>query len=105
TKPMGRLLAIDYGSKRVGIAVTDPLQLIASPLDTVHSKDIISYLKNYSEKEQVDSFIVGMPKNLNNEDTNATSLVKQFVKLLHKNFPNKVVHLVDERFTSKMALQ
>lgn len=102
---MGRLLAIDYGSKRVGIAVTDPLQLIASPLDTVHSKDIISFLKNYNEKEQVDSFIVGMPKNLNNEDTNATSLVKQFVKLLQKNFPEKLVHLVDERFTSKMALQ
>lgn len=102
---MGRLLAIDYGSKRVGIAVTDPLRLIASPLDTVHSKDIISYIKTYSEKEPVDSFIVGMPKNLNNEDTNATSLVKQFVKLLQKNFPHKSIHLVDERFTSKMALQ
>lgn len=102
---MGRLLAIDYGSKRVGIAVTDPLQLIASPLDTVHSKDIITFLKSYIEKEQVDSFIVGMPKNLNNEDTNATGLVKQFVKLLQKNFPEKLVHLVDERFTSKMALQ
>lgn len=102
---MGRLLAIDYGSKRVGIAVTDPLQLIASPLDTIHSKDIISFLKRYNEKEQVDSFIVGMPKNLNNEDTNATSLVKQFVKLLQKNFPEKLIHLVDERFTSKMALQ
>ena len=102
---MSRLLAIDYGTKRVGLAVTDPLQIIASPLDTVHSKDVIAFLKAYNLREQVEAFIVGMPKNLNNEDTNATSLVKQFVKLLKKNFPEMPVHLIDERFTSKMALQ
>ncbi len=102
---MSRLLAIDYGTKRVGIAVTDPLQIIASPLDTVHSKDVIAFLKDYNLREQVEAFIVGMPKNLNNEDTNATNLVKQFVKLLRKNFPEMPIHLEDERFTSKMALQ
>lgn len=102
---MGRLLAIDYGTKRVGLAVTDPLQIIASPLNTIHSKDVIAFLKDYHAKEQVEAFIVGMPKNLNNQDTNATSLVRQFVKLLEKNFPEMPIHLIDERFTSKMALQ
>lgn len=102
---MGRLLAIDYGTKRVGLAVTDPLQMIASPLDTVHSKDVIAYLKAYDAKEKVDAFIIGMPKNLNNQDTNATIHVRQFVVLMKKNFPEKPIHLVDERFTSKMALQ
>jgi len=67
---MGRVLAIDYGSKRVGMAVTDPLRIIASPLDTVHSKDVIDYLKSYFSKEDVELLVVGMPKNLNNEDTN-----------------------------------
>lgn len=102
---MGRLVAIDYGTKRVGLATTDPLKIIASPLDTIHSKDVISYLKAYDNKEVIEAFVVGMPKNLNNQDTNATQFVRQFVKLLEKNFPDKVVHLIDERFTSKMALQ
>src|SRR5690606_8782445 len=102
---MSRLLAIDYGTKRVGLAVTDPLKMIASPLDTIHSKDVIAYLKNYHLKENIEAFIVGMPKNLNNQDTNATGLLRQFVKLLEKNFPGMPIHLVDERFTSKMALQ
>ena len=100
---MGRLLAIDYGSKRVGIAVTDPLQLICSPLDTFHSKDVIDFLKSYHESEGIEAFIVGMPKNLDNSDTNATPLVKHFVNLLKKRFPDIPVHLHDERFTSKMA--
>lgn len=101
---MGRLLAIDYGSKRIGLAVTDPLKIIASPLDTVHSKDIISYLKNYEASGEVEAFIVGMPKTLQNKDTNASSLVRHFVNLLKKNFPDKPIHLHDERYTSKMAL-
>ena len=101
---MGRLLAIDYGSKRVGLAVTDPLQIIASPLDTVHSKDVIAFLKNYDAQEGIESFVLGMPKKLDNTDTNATPLVRQFEKLLKKNFPEKAVYLHDERFTSKMAL-
>ena len=102
---MGRIVAIDYGTKRVGIATTDPLQMIASPLGTVHSKDVINFLKEYNNKEQIEAFVVGMPKNLQNEDTNATIHVKQFVVVLKKTFPEKEVHLIDERFTSKMALQ
>ncbi len=102
---MGRIVAIDYGTKRVGIATTDPLQMIASPLDTVHSKDVINFLKEYNAREEIEAFVVGMPKNLQNEDTNATIHVKQFVVVLKKTFPEKEVHLMDERFTSKMALQ
>ena len=101
---MGRLLAIDYGSKRVGLAVTDPLQIIASPLDTVHFKEVISFLKDYDAQEGIEAFVLGMPKKLDNTDTNATPLVRQFERLLKKNFPEKAVYLHDERFTSKMAL-
>ncbi len=101
---MGRVIGIDYGSKRVGLAVTDPLQIIASPLDTIHSKDVISYLKNYIDSEEVECFVVGMPKNLDNKDTNATPLVQAFVNLLKKSFPAINIVLQDERFTSKMAL-
>lgn len=102
---MGRIVAIDYGTKRVGIAATDPLQMIASPVGTVHSKDVINFLKEYNDREGIEAFVVGMPKNLQNEDTNATIHVKQFVVVLKKTFPEKEVHLMDERFTSKMALQ
>ncbi|MCR9252352.1 MAG: Holliday junction resolvase RuvX [bacterium] len=101
---MGRVIGIDYGSKRVGLAVTDPLKIIASPLDTVHSKDVIEFLKNYMKTEEVEEIVVGMPKNLNNEDTNATPLVKAFINLLKKNFQGLKIILQDERFTSKMAL-
>ncbi|MCE7991317.1 MAG: Holliday junction resolvase RuvX [Roseivirga sp.] len=101
---MGRILAIDYGSKRVGLAVTDPLQIIASPLDTVHSKDVISFLQDYDRQEGIESIVLGMPKKLDNTDTNATQQVRQFHNLLRKKFPEKAVYLQDERFTSKMAL-
>ena len=101
---MGRILAIDYGSKRVGLAVTDPLQIIASPLETVHSKDVIQFLKDYDAREGIESLVLGMPKKLDNTPTNATQLVVQFHRLLKKNFPEKPVYLHDERFTSKMAL-
>ncbi|PWL24807.1 Holliday junction resolvase RuvX [uncultured Roseivirga sp.] len=101
---MGRIIAIDYGSKRVGLAVTDPLQIIASPLDTVHSKDVIQFLKNYDQSEGIESFVLGMPKNLYGKDTNATQQVRQFHNLLKKQFPEKAVYLHDERFTSKMAM-
>jgi len=102
---MDRIVAIDYGSKRVGLAVTDPLQIIATSLDTVHAKDVIQYLKDYQVREGIECFVVGMPKRLDNTDTNATSLVKAFVKNLQKNFPSIPIHLHDERFTSAMALQ
>jgi putative holliday junction resolvase len=102
---MPRILAIDYGTKRVGLAVTDPLKIIASALDTVHSKDIFVFLKTYLEIEEVEAFVVGMPVNLDGEDTNNTPHVKGFVKNLKKTYPDIPVHLHDERFTSKMALQ
>ncbi|MFT6053857.1 MAG: putative Holliday junction resolvase [Roseivirga sp.] len=101
---MGRILAIDYGRKRVGLAVTDPLQIIASPLETVHSKDVIQYLKDYDLAENIESFVLGMPMNLNNQPTDATAGAQQFERLLKKNFPEKPVYLQDERFTSKMAM-
>lgn len=102
---MSRILAIDYGTKRVGLAVTDPLKIIASALDTIHSKDVLNYLKEYVEKEEVEAFVVGMPVNLDGEDTNNTPHVKGFVKTLKKTFPEIPLHLHDERFTSSMALQ
>jgi putative holliday junction resolvase len=102
---MGRVLAIDYGTKRVGIAVTDPLRIIASPLETVPAHQLMDYLKKYDEKEGIDEFVVGMPKNLQNKNTDATKHVFQLLQLLKKHFPEKKVHQIDERFTSVMAQQ
>jgi len=101
---MGRILAIDYGTKRVGLAVTDPLQIIASPLETIHSSKIIGFLKNYLLKEEVDEFVLGYPKNLKNQNTDATKPVEHFFAILKKTFPAKKVSLIDERFTSKIAM-
>ncbi len=101
---MGRILAIDYGSKRVGLAVTDPLKIIASALDTIHSKDVLEFLKTYVAREEVEAMVVGMPVNLDGEDTNNTPQVKGFVKGLKKAFPDMPIHLHDERFTSSMAM-
>jgi putative holliday junction resolvase len=101
---MPRIIAIDYGSKRVGLAVTDNLKIIATALDTIHSKDVLDFLEKYMQKEEVEAFVVGMPKNLDGEDTNNTQLVEIFTKHLKKKFPNIPIHLVDERFTSKIAL-
>ena len=102
---MGRIVALDYGTKRVGIAVTDPSAIIATPLETIHSKDILEFLKIYDDKENIDSFVVGLPKKLNNTDTHATKPVRMFVRQLGKKFPGKKIHLCDERFTSKIAQQ
>ncbi|MBW3544351.1 MAG: Holliday junction resolvase RuvX [Bacteroidetes bacterium] len=102
---MARILAIDYGSKRVGLATTDPMQIIATPLDTVHSKDLIEYIRKYLLQEAVEAFVVGMPKRLDSTDTNATAGAKGCVTLLRKHFPHIPVHLHDERFTSRMAQQ
>lgn len=98
-----RILAFDYGTKRIGIAVTDPLQIIATGLDTVHPKDIIEYLKKYLEKEHVTLFIVGEPKRMNGESSQLEPHIKGFIGLLTKNFPEIPVERIDERFTSKMA--
>ena len=102
---MGRILAIDYGLKRTGIAVTDPLQIIANGLDTVPTHQLLTWLKTYTQTEPVDCFVVGMPKNLNNEATDSTSHVMGFTRKLKKEFPDKPVHLADERFTSRIAQQ
>ena len=100
---MPRILAIDYGLKRTGLAVTDPLKIIATGLTTVASKQLISFLKNYFSKENVELIIIGEPKNLDDSDTHATQLVRNTIKDLQKNFPSIPVKTVDERFTSKMA--
>ena len=102
---MGRVVAIDYGTKRVGIAVTDPLKIIATALDTIHSKDVIAFLKNYDVKEQIELFVVGMPKTLDNKDSSNAKFVNAFIALLKKNFPGKEIVTIDERFTSSIALQ
>ncbi|MDX2303629.1 MAG: Holliday junction resolvase RuvX [Microscillaceae bacterium] len=101
---MGRIVAIDYGAKRVGLAVTDPLKIIATALDTQSSDQVIAYLENYVQQENVECFVVGMPKSLDGQRTQATPLVEGFVKLLQKKIPEIPIHLHDERFTSKMAL-
>lgn len=101
---MSRIIAIDYGTKRVGLATTDPLKIIATALDTVHSKDVIQFLQDYHTQEVIEKFVVGMPKNLDGADTNATRHVKAFINLLKKKFPDHEVVTHDERFTSKMAL-
>ncbi|MFA5244234.1 MAG: Holliday junction resolvase RuvX [Pedobacter sp.] len=98
-----RILAFDYGTKRIGIAVTDPLQIIATGLDTVHPKDIIDYLKKYLSSEQVELFVVGEPKQMDGTDSQSTPHIKGFITTLKKNFPEIPVERIDERFTSKMA--
>jgi len=100
---MSRILAIDYGLKRTGLAVTDPLKIIATGLTTVESKQLIAFLKDYFSKEEVELMIIGEPKNLDDSDTHATQLVRNIIKELQKNFPTMPVKTVDERFTSKMA--
>jgi putative holliday junction resolvase len=102
---MGRILAIDYGNKRVGLAVTDPLQIIAGPLETIHSKDLLAYLKAYMEREEVEGLVVGMPQTLAGKPTDVTSAVVGVVRKLKKEFPNLPVHMVDERYTSLIAKQ
>jgi len=101
---LGRILAIDYGRKRVGLAVTDPMKMIANGLDTVHPKDVLKYLEDYFAKEKVESIVVGYPKQMNNTDSEAVEYIRPFLKKLQKQFPNIPVELEDERFTSKVAL-
>jgi putative Holliday junction resolvase len=100
---LSRILAIDYGLKRTGLAVTDPLKIIATGLTTVSSRELIPFLKNYFNKEDVELIIIGEPKNLDDSDTHATPLVEKIIKELQKNFMAIPVRKVDERFTSKMA--
>lgn len=100
---MARILAFDYGTKRVGIAATDPLQLIASALTAIHAKDVIPFLKDYLAKETVSCFVVGKPMRLDGTDSESAVHVEKFVHLLRKNFPDIAVERIDERFTSSIA--
>jgi putative Holliday junction resolvase len=102
---MGRILAIDYGTKRVGIAVTDPLQMIANPLTTIHSKDVIQFLKDYTTKEEVDCFVIGEPRRMNYEASGPEKQIEAFIRTLKKQIPGIQIERVDERFTSKIAFQ
>jgi putative Holliday junction resolvase len=100
---MGRILSIDYGKKRTGLAVTDPLQLIASGLTTVPTHELIPFLKKYMATETVSEIIIGEPKNLDGSATDATALVTECIRILRKHFPDMPVKKIDERFTSKLA--
>jgi putative Holliday junction resolvase len=102
---MGRILGIDYGKKRVGLAVTDPLNLFASPLDTVNPDDFDNFLSNYLKSEQIDAFVVGYPVQLNNRPSENVKYIDPFLEKLKRTFPGKPVYLVDERFTSRIALR
>lgn len=102
---MARILSIDYGIKRTGLAVTDPQQIIATALETVETARLIAYLKTYFEKEAVDEVVIGMPKQLNNQDSDTAPNVRQFIGTFKKNFPTKPITTIDERFTTSIAQQ
>ncbi|MBN2596581.1 Holliday junction resolvase RuvX [Labilibaculum sp.] len=102
---MARIVAIDYGRKRVGLAVTDPFQIIANGLDTVAAKDVLTYLEKYFQTEEVECIVVGYPKQMNNEDSESVKYLKPFLGQLKKKFPDMSIELIDERFTSKIAFQ
>ncbi|MFN0729025.1 Holliday junction resolvase RuvX [Polaribacter gochangensis] len=102
---MSRILAIDFGKVRTGIAVTDELQIIASGLTTVATTELISFLKTYTQQENVALFLVGLPKQMDNTDSESEVFITPFLEKLKKQFPTIPVQRVDERFTSKMAFQ
>ena len=102
---MGRIVALDYGQKRTGIAVTDPLQIIANSLATVPSSEVIVFLQKYLERESVESFVIGYPRQMNNTLSESVKYIDPFIALLKRTFPAKEVFLADERFTSKIAMQ
>lgn len=102
---LARILALDYGTKRTGIAITDDLQIIASGLTTVETKNIFSFLMHYLKNENVELFVVGEPKQMNNTESESEQFIKLFVEKLKTTFPKIPVKRIDERFTSKMAFQ
>lgn len=102
---MPRILAIDYGLKRTGIAVTDELQIIASGLTTVNTKELIGFLQDYTKKELVELFLIGEPKQMDNTPSESELHIRSFMTILEKTFPIIPIKRVDERFTSKMAFQ
>ncbi len=100
---MARILCIDYGLKRTGIAVTDPLQIIATGLTTIHPKELVPFLRDYFSKEPVELILIGWPTNWDDSPTHATAQVEKCINNLQKNFPSIPIKKVDERYTSKMA--
>jgi putative Holliday junction resolvase len=102
---MARILAIDYGKKRCGIAVTDIIQIIASPLTTVPTGELEKFLKEYTEKEDVEAIVIGYPKTLNNQPSESVKYIDPFIRRVKKVFPGLAIHLVDERFTSSIAMR
>lgn len=102
---MARILALDYGKKRTGIAVSDPLQIIARALETVDSNELIGYLKKYFKEEEVEKVIIGFPLNFDDTPTHATPLVEKFIGKYQHVFPHIPIEKVDERLSSKMASQ
>lgn len=100
---MGRIIAVDFGTKRTGLAVTDPLQIIATALDTVPTEKLIDYLKVYFSKETIEKLIIGMPKQMDGNDSEIAPEVREFVKMLSRAFPWLKIIPVDERFTSSIA--
>jgi len=102
---MGRILGIDYGRKRIGLAVTDPLQIFASPLNTVSTYEFESFLEEYLKYEHIESFVVGYPVHMNNKPSKSVKDIDPFIRRLEKLYPGRPVHRVDERFTSIMAFR
>lgn len=102
---MGRILAIDFGQKRVGLAVTDPLQIIATRLETVATNQIWIFLKEYFAKENVEKVIIGYPVQMNNQPSQSVQYINPFIRRFLKEYPNIPIQQVDERFTSKLAFQ
>jgi len=102
---MGRILGIDYGRKRIGLAITDPLGIFASPLKTVKADEFDKFLYDFTRTEQVDAFVIGYPIQLNNQPSESVKYINPFIRKLEKSFPEKPIHLIDERFTSGMAMQ
>lgn len=102
---MGRILGIDYGTKRTGVAITDPLQIFASPLETVNTHQFGEFLKRYLNTEKVEAFVIGYPVTMNNEPSESVKYIDPFIKKLEKTYPGIPVHRVDERFTSEMAFR
>jgi putative Holliday junction resolvase len=102
---MGRILGIDFGTKRIGLAVTDPLQIFASPLKTVKNHDFEDFLKEFSKTESIIEFVIGYPVTMNNQASSSVKYLNQFIRKIEKMFPGIPIHLVDERFTSGMAFR
>lgn len=100
---MGRILAIDYGTKRTGLAVTDPMRIIATALETVETSGLINFLLTYFQRESVDEVVIGMPKQMDNTDSQTAPAVRKFMELFVKTFPDKPIQTLDERFTSSIA--